>query len=223
MSTLQVNLDKISSVYNEALPNFNKEEQHISVQIYQLLAKGEPVSHARVASTLNYPLEKVDEIIDGWIGIYHDNDNNIIGYWGISVQEQPHLFEVNGKTLYTWCAWDSLFIPEIIKKIARVESLDPISKERIRFTVSSEGIKDLNPVGAVMSYVKPENTRIDENVIQGFCHYIFFFTSEKTGTEWVSRHDNAGLMSLDDAFQLAKRKNEHQYPDVLYPATNQEG
>ena len=78
MSTLQVNLDKISAVYNEALPNFNKEEQHISVQIYQLLAKGEPDSHARVANTLNYPIKKVNEIIDGWIGIYHDHDNKII-------------------------------------------------------------------------------------------------------------------------------------------------
>ena len=98
---------------------------------------------------------------------------------------------------------------------AHVESTDPVTKEKIRFTVTPDGIHDLEPAGAVMSYVKPEDTVIDENVINGFCHYILFFTSKKSGKEWVLKHENTALMSMDDAFKLAKSKNETQYSEIL--------
>jgi alkylmercury lyase len=40
-----------------------------------------------------------------------------------------HRFEINGLTLWTWCAWDSLFIPEILAQTARVASRDPETGE----------------------------------------------------------------------------------------------
>jgi alkylmercury lyase len=32
---------------------------------------------------------------------------------------------MNDRTLWTWCAWDSLFLPEILGHPARVTSPDP--------------------------------------------------------------------------------------------------
>ena len=38
-----------------------------------------------------------------------------------------HRFEVAGRTLYTWCAWDSLFLPQILGQEAEVESTCPLT------------------------------------------------------------------------------------------------
>ncbi len=218
MSSIRINLDELAAAYNSALPKFDPEEQRISIQVYRLLAKGRPVSRESLAESLNYHINKVNAILDNWFGVYFDDDKNIIGYWGLALQEMPHRFEVEGKTLYTWCAWDSLFIPELIRKAAHVVSTDPISKDKIRLTVTPDGIAELNPPGAVMSHVKPEATIIDENVIQGFCHYIFFFTSAETGSKWTSQHKNTSVISIEDAFLLAKRKNKFQYPKFITTA-----
>lgn len=215
MKKEQVNLDEVAAAYNEALPTLSPEEQRVTIQLYRLLAEGKPVSHQEIAESLNYPVEKINSIIDHWfgIGIHHNDDKNVIGFWGLALKKMPHRFEVDGIMLYTWCAWDTLFIPEILQKTAKVESVDPITKEKVRLTVTPEGITNIDPVGAVMSCVKPEHTIMDKNVITSFCHYIFFFTSEESGAEWISQHENAALISMDEASILAKRKNELQFPD----------
>ncbi len=37
-------------------------------------------------------------------------------YWGLAIAETKHRLEVDGRALYTWCAWDSLFLPEILQR-----------------------------------------------------------------------------------------------------------
>jgi len=215
MQSLKVNIDEISEGYFKAFPSLSEEEQIVNVEVYRQLARGLPVSHVSVAESLNMPFERVDEIIKSWPGEYYNEDNKIIGFWGLAIPEMPHRFEVDGIQLYTWCAWDSLFIPELIQKTANVESPDPITKEIIKFTVSPGGITDLHPLEAVMSIVRPEYIKIDENVITNFCHYVLFFASQASGEEWTASRDNTALMTMNDAFELAKRKNIHQYPSIL--------
>ncbi|MGH7575101.1 MAG: organomercurial lyase [Longimicrobiales bacterium] len=43
-----------------------------------------------------------------------------------------HRFEIDARTLGTWCAWDSLFIPELLGEAARVQSTDPETGEVVR-------------------------------------------------------------------------------------------
>jgi len=215
MKPLNVDLDEISKGYFKASPTLTEEEQYINLEVYRLLSKGDPVTHEAVAQSLNMSFERVDEIIKSWPGEYYNDENKIIGFWGLAIPEMAHRFNVDGIQMYTWCAWDSLFIPELIQKTAYVESPDPITKEIIKFTVSPDGMTDLSPSEAVMSYVKPEYTVFDDNVINNFCHYVLFFASQKSGEEWTSTRDKAALMSMDDAFELAKRKNRFQYPSVL--------
>ena len=45
-------------------------------------------------------------------------------------------FEVDGHTLSTWCAWDTLFIPEILGCSARVTSADPENGETVHLVVT---------------------------------------------------------------------------------------
>src|SRR2546425_4356157 len=61
----------------------------------------------------------------------------------------PHRFRIDGRTLYTWCAWDSLFIPVILHREAEVESLAPGSTARVRLRVAADRVKDVQPPSAV--------------------------------------------------------------------------
>jgi alkylmercury lyase len=125
-----------------------------------------------------------------------------------------HRFEVDGRELSTWCAWDSLFIPEILGRSARVTSTDPESGELVRLTVTPERIVSAVPDGAVISFVRPDAEAIGASaadVMKNFCHFIFFFASRSSGERWVDKHPRAFLYSLDDALVLAKRLNANNF------------
>ena len=200
----------------------SETQQRVSTQIYRLLAEtGEPVPVALLASTLNLPLSKVEEVVGQWPGLYYDEDKAIIGYWGLGLQEMPHRFEVDGQTLYTWCAWDSLFIPQIIGKTAQVVSTDPLSKEQISITVSPDGVVSVSPDGAVTSFLMPDIVDQDEiraDVIASFCHYLHFFSSEATAREWIGSSDKSAdlfILSIEEGFGIGADKNELQYKGLL--------
>jgi alkylmercury lyase len=64
-----------------------------------------------------------------------------------------HRFAVDGRELSTWCALDSLFIPEILGRSAQVTSADPESGGTVRLTVAPERIEQVEPNDAVMSFI----------------------------------------------------------------------
>ena len=61
--------------------------------------------------------------------IDRDRERRVLGFGGLATMPMHHRFEVDGRELSTWCAWDSLFIPEILGRSARVASLDPENGE----------------------------------------------------------------------------------------------
>ena len=49
------------------------------------------------------------------------------------------------------------------------------------------------------------------NIMAKFCCYVYFFTSPTSGERWVAKNSGTFLCTLDDAFALAKRFNEHNF------------
>jgi alkylmercury lyase len=109
-------------------------------------------------------------------------------------------------TPYTWCAWDTLFLPELLATTARVASTCPVTGETIRLTVGPDGVTRVAPPGAVLSFLRPEG-RFDEKVIQSFCHFVLFFASEAAAWTWTATHPGTFVLSIDDGFTLARLRN----------------
>ncbi|MGH8636888.1 MAG: organomercurial lyase, partial [Burkholderiales bacterium] len=115
-------------------------------------------------------------------------------------------------------AWDGLFIPTVLGAAADVSSPDPDTRELVRLTVSPSGIERAEPNDAVVSFPLPERGDFDEsaeNIIGGFCHSVFFFTSRESGERWRANHEATFLYSLDDAFQLGRRLVRKQFGHEL--------
>jgi len=117
-------------------------------------------------------VERVTELLAGWSGVFYEEEK-IIGFWGLTPRPfSKHLLKSRGRTLYGWCAWDTLFIPELIGSTGEVESTDPETGQVVRMTVSPDGVNAVVPEGAVMSILEPtEAMRAD--VVASFCHYVF--------------------------------------------------
>ncbi|MGQ0551573.1 MAG: organomercurial lyase [Armatimonadota bacterium] len=214
MQKERAKLEELADKIVKAVPKSGPIEQRIAVQVYRLLAESEPVSPRRLAGTLNLSEIRVRDSLARWPGIYYDGDRSIIAFWGLALPEMPHRFHVDGRTLYTWCAWDSLFIPGILGKNARVESADPVTKQKISLVVGPNGVKEVTPAGTVVSFLAPE-TPFDADVIQSFCHFVHFFSSPETASKWISEHPNTFILSVNEAYELGRLTNERNFGEAL--------
>lgn len=208
-------LNELADTIASLLPTLNEDERRVSATIYRLLAKGSPVPLEKIAKILNLPLGVVKNILDGWPGVYYNDDDHIIGYWGLAIRQMGHRFEVDGKELSTWCAWDTLFIPEIIGKTVAVTSTCPVTKEKIRLTVGPDGIRSAEPAEVYVSFVTPDAGKFRKDIINSFCHLVYFFSSWEAASSWASKHEGTIILTLDEAFELGRRKNKTQYKDIL--------
>ncbi len=142
----------------------------------------------------------------------------MIGYWGLSIPAafaSPHRMNINGRTLSAWCAWDTLFLPQLLGQTVLVESVSPISGAIVRLTVRAEGIGEINPAGAQISFLLPDAAEVRRDLVKTFCRFVHYFPSLEAGESWATQHPGTFILSIDQAHVVARRKNEAQYGGTL--------
>lgn len=199
------------------LPKLNLFEQRLSLQLYRLLAKGHPVPRASLAQELECAVETVNEILDGWPGAFSDDQRRVVSYWGLAIPaayESPHRLTIGGERLSAWCAWDTLFLPPLLGQTAEIESTGP-GGFTAHLTVTPRRLEHLDPASIQMSFLLPDATEVQKDFLSKFCHFVHFFPSREAGESWTARQSGTFLLSVEEAYDLARRKNQTQYRDVL--------
>ena len=186
------------------------EERRLGLEVYRQLARGKPVLRLSLAEALDVPTHDVDELL-GHPNLkcltYADNNGRIIGFGGLAVREMPHRFRTDGRTLYTWCAWDSLFLPCILDLEAEVDSPAPGGTVRVHLKVAPDGVKEVEPRSAVMSFLLPNAHTFQADALKAmasFCHYIFFFPNRENAAAWARSHPDTTVISVSEAFELGR-------------------
>ena len=215
METTKVDLDALAARFSECTPTLDADGKRISIALYRLLAEGEPVLVGELATKVGLDEKRVQAMLRSWPGVFFDKHGRIQGYWGLAIAEMKHRFEVAGKTLYTWCAWDSLFLPEILQQTAQVSSSCPVTGETIRLRVNPNEIETVDPPGMVMSFPRVDRMELGEDVVTNFCHFVHFFRSPEAANRWLEKHPGHLILSSDDAIALARKKNALQYGELL--------
>ncbi len=213
--TMVPDIDRLAHLFVSAFPQMNADEQRLALTLYRMLARGAPVVAGDLAKTSRLPVRFAIETLSRWPGIFHDQGNAVIGFWGIAVQEMPHRLEAKGDTAFTWCAWDALFIPELLGVPARVTSNCAESGDVIKLEISPNGIESRSPPATEISFVVPDRADLQKNVTVSFCHFVHFLRDRDAGLRWISQHDGAFLLTLDQAFDLGRKVNRARYRDVL--------
>ncbi len=197
-----------------AVPRFDAAGQRVAVALYRLLSEGQPVPLNQIADAVRMPEATMEATILKW-PLFRDDRGAVIGFGGLTVAEMPpHRFTVDGRTLHTWCAWDSLFLPGILGKTATIESICPVTNARISLEVGPQGVRNQVPSTIVVSFLTPDRP-FDRNVIVNFCHFVHFFRDAKAAEVWISRHPGTFLLSLDEAFALGQVTNAQNFGQTL--------
>ena len=125
--------ERLADALIGAVPNLAPGEQAVAVALLRLLAKGAPVSDRTLAAAVGAEESTIRDELASWPGVFRDEDGRVVGYMGLSVFEfGEHRIEVGGRTLTAWCAWDTLFLPELIGDEARIRPAVPSPASRSR-------------------------------------------------------------------------------------------
>lgn len=216
-TTPELNLSELATSIVGCFPTLDLFEQRLSLALYRLLSEGQPVPRTMLAERLGTSVETVNRIVDGWPGVFSDAQRRIVGYWGLSipsVYDSPHKLTLNGRKLSAWCAWDTLFLPQLLGQSAEIESASP-GGGIVRLTVTPEQVERVEPADAQMSLLLPECAGVQKDVLTTFCHFIHFFPSRQGGESWSAQHAKTFLLPIYAAHTLARLKNEAQYDQLL--------
>jgi alkylmercury lyase len=196
-----------------AEPRFDEPQQRVALATYRRLSEGSPAPIADIALASGLRREHVGELLASWPGVYRNRAGDVAGFWGLTIREliPTHRIEVEGREIFAWCAWDTLFLPELLERTVRVRSICPTTGDRISLVVSPAGVLETSHAGAVVSFLVPDR-KFEEDVIQSFCHFVHFFASEDAGNTWVSEHAGTFLLSLQEAFELGRLVNTMNFP-----------
>jgi alkylmercury lyase len=216
MKTEAPSVDALAEAVAKAAPDFDEEGQQVAIAAYRRLAEGSPAPTSDIAARADAPTERVEQLLGAWPGVFLDSDRRVVGFWGLTIHRlsPTHRIEAVGRELFAWCAWDTLFLPGILGTTLAVDSVCPTTAETISLVVSPSKISEISHPDVVVSFLIPE-AGFDADVIQSFCHFVHFFVSREAGEAWTARHPGTFLLSLEDAFELARRVNQLNFPSVL--------
>ena len=79
----KVLLDEVTAYIVGLFPSLNVFEQRLSLELYRLLAKGQPVPRQRLAQRLESTVETVNKTLDSWPGVFSNERRQIVGHWGL--------------------------------------------------------------------------------------------------------------------------------------------
>ncbi len=218
----QLDITALARRIEARFPKLTERGRHVALAVHRTLALGQPVPDYAIAAATGLQIMEVQEEMADWSGVYRSESGRIIGYWGLALGKTPHEFEVEGRTLYTWCAWDTLFLPELIGKDATVRSRSAVTGEPITLQVTAHAATSPNP-DVVVSFIDPESCDVEgDQIISSFCCHILFLASREGGEEWAAQKgEGTYLLSLQEAFELGRACNALRYGSALAtPAPN---
>ena len=165
-----------------------------------LLARSKPASTEEIAAISAKSPEEVRAALDRVPSAEWDEQGRVVGL-GLTLQLTPHRLELEGRTLFAWCALDALLFPILLGRSASIESPCRGTGELVHIEVTSAGIEAVEPPSAVVSIVAARDLATFRRVS---CNNAHFFCSTEAASCWLEKHPEATILSVEDTFRLGR-------------------
>jgi alkylmercury lyase len=142
-------------------------------------------------------------VLSGWPNVHRNEGGDVVAFGGLSLIATPHRFEVDGRELFTWCAWDTMFLPALLGQPAIVRSTCPITGDGVRLNVAPARVVAADPAGLQVSFPAPGAARA-QDITGSFCCHVHFLAGQPAGTAWLANHPSGLVLSVRDAFLLGQ-------------------
>ena len=178
------------------------EQEELCLPILLQVSRGKPLPKSTLATSLDISQDELDQRLTRLPDTEFDREGQVVG-WGVTLVPTRHRFEVDGQSLYTWCAFDTVLFPPTLGDTAQVHSTCPATGQRITFVATPGGVvKELTPASAIMSLIVPVERR--DCVRATFCEQSLFFRSEQAAAGFLATHPEALILSIEEAAHVGK-------------------
>ncbi len=171
-------------------------------QLIRLLMQGRPVAPELLASRLHRNLDELRSILRAHPELEYDEQGNLVGS-GLTLVPTVHQFQVEQRTLFAWCAFDTLTYPVELHLSAQVTSRCAVTGSSIHLTVTPEQVRGLEPAEAQVSLVV-DVAGCRHNAREDVCNDGYFFASREAASRWQAAHQEAVILSVEEAYQVGK-------------------
>jgi alkylmercury lyase len=176
------------------------------VRLAQLaLLEGEPVSMDRIGRLNHLSHSAVTATLLGLPGMARfDGWGRLVGVFGLSVQPTPHRLSAGTSSAYTWCAWDSLFIPRVIGTDIAVASHCPVTGTPVELRVSPEGVSAMSPGEVMVSFLAGRQATGECGLAGACCSHIHFLSDTAAARRWLACQPAGLVLTIEEAWQLGR-------------------
>src|ERR671910_71052 len=165
-----------------------------------LLARSKPASPEEIAAISAKSPEEVRAALDRFPSAEWDEQGRVVGL-GLTLQLTPHCLELEGHTLFAWCALDALLFPALLARPASIESPCRGTGDPVHIEVTPARIEAAEPPSAVVSIVAARDLATVHSVA---CNNTHFFSSPEVASRWLEKHPEATILPVEDAFRLGR-------------------
>ena len=222
MQTETRDITRLAAEFAAVHPDLDRSMLRLALALFRLLSEGKPVRPEDLAERLRLPATDVASDLERLPMVQRDESGRVVAYAGLTLKPTSHVLEVDGRHLYTWCSLDTLFIPELLGRLARVCSTSPETGETISLTVDASGVRDVLPERAVMTLHDIAGFDL-KDVVGTFCCYVHFFASEEAARAWAQRSEGTYVASIAEGFEYGRLYNHAQLGAALEEAARSDG
>jgi len=181
-----------------------REDAPLALPLLRLLTRGNPVTEATRAAARGRTTDEIAAQLTRWPNIERDADDAVIGFSGLTLRATAHSFQVEGRPLHTWCAWDTLFLPGMLGATARVRSTCPVSGRTVELVVAPDGVEHAHPAGIHVSFPPLASTNTAD-ITGTFCRHVHFLADADAARTCKEAHPDGHVLDLSAAFELGCR------------------
>jgi alkylmercury lyase len=174
-----------------------RDDAALALALLRELADGEPVAVSKLP-------DGAEPVLADWPNVSYDVDGRIVAFGGLSLTPGAHRFVVAERQLYTWCAWDTLFLPALLDQSADVQSICPVSGTVVRLAVDPHGVRRADPEPLWVSFPPPAATSTAD-ITGTFCCHVHFLATRAAADHWLRGHPEGTVLDLDSAYELGRK------------------
>jgi alkylmercury lyase len=197
-TTLDSLADSLASTFPAA------DDAPLARALLALLARGDAVTDEQLASNAGRSIADVTTALEAWPNVQRDERGAVVAFSGLSLRPTAHRFEVGGRCLFTWCAWDTLFLPALIDARADVHSTCPITRLPVQLQVEPHGVAGAEPADLWVSF-PPTATTSTARIVESFCCHVHFLAGRAAAERWLDEHPGGRVLDLRDAYHVGQR------------------
>src|SRR4051794_9316994 len=201
MADRAATLPEVSRVLRDTFPG--AADGPLALALLRALAQGLPVAPATLAQTLARKDAAVAAQLDIWPNLERNSAGAVVGFSGLTLRPTPHRFAVDGRALYTWCAWDTLFLPALLNATASVRSTCPVSGTAVELVVAADAVLSSSRADLWVSFPQLGATEV-RDIKNLFCCHVRFLAGAAAAADWSAAHAGSYVLDLGAAFDLGR-------------------